>query len=336
MPQKVLVLFDMPEAPPRQQSHYKKFLKLQDWEDERDIYNALNGLKKYDVELHGIYDSVKPLIQKIEKYKPDVVFSVAESFSNVRHHAPNIVGLLELLGVPYTGATPESMTLCRDKGLSKKILEYHQISVPKFQVIPVNQATIDLTEFPFPAIVKPLNLEASEGITQNSLVHSAKSGKQAIQQLMEQLNTDIIIEEFIPGKDIYVGVLGNQRPTTLPPRELIFAEAKNPSMRFATYKAKWDKHYRKKWGIRSVKAKNLEPTLQTKLDSVCKKIYELFCLKGYARIDLRVHDSGQIYFLEANPNPAINQKDEFALSASAAGIKYPQLIDRIVQLGVSS
>ena len=332
---KILLLFDLPHAPPKNPNEYFQYMKESDWQDEKDIYTALKNTKKYDVDLIGIHDSISPLVEKIHTNRPDVVFSMAESFRGERDLAPHIVSLLELLEIKYTGASPESLVLCRNKGLTKKILNYHNIPTPRFLIASEMKPT-DLDNFIFPAIVKPLDLEASEGISGKSVVHNSSSCRARIEKLRIKFKTDVIIEEFIPGKDIYVGVIDGRESITLPPRELSFSKAKQPHLLFATYRAKWDEKYRKKWGIASKPAKDVSPELAGKISAMCKRVFKLFSLKGYARIDLRISPHGQIFFLEANPNPAINKKDEFAMSAKDAGINYSNLVERIVSLSLKS
>ena len=327
---RVLLLFDMPSQPPQRQEAYLELMKQKDWMDERHIYKALKKLGKYEVSLQGISTSITPLIKRLESFHPDVVFSLAESFMGEREHAPHLVSLLELFQTKYTGPSAAVLSLCRDKGLSKKILSYHGIKVPRFLVLSEAKDK-DFDDFCYPAIIKPLDLEASEGITMSSVVYTKEAALKQIEQLQKNYTADIIIEEFIPGRDIYLSLLGGKKLKTLPIRELCFTKAQNAKMRFATYKAKWDDPYRKKWGIKSQPARGIDEKTQKDMEDMCKRIYRLFGLKGCARMDLRWRDDGEVYFIEANPNPALNKRDELALSAKKEGISYEDLIDSIIE-----
>src|SRR5262249_34914244 len=149
--------------------------------------------------------------------------------------------------------------------------------------------------------------------------------------LHENLGADAIVEEFIDGRELYVGVLGSRRPKVLPPQELFFDEIPEGEPRFATFKAKWDDRYRKKWGIRNGPAKEISEPVRRRLRLTCRKIYNLFQLSGYARIDLRLTPAGDLVFLEANPNPSLASGDDFARSAERAGLSYTRLISRLLK-----
>jgi D-alanine-D-alanine ligase len=184
----------------------------------------------------------------------------------------------------------------------------------------------------FPAFIKPLKLEASEGITQLSFAENEKDALDRARFIHDKLGTDAIIEEYIEGRELYVGVLGNERLTVFPPRELFFKNVPEGEPKFATFKAKWDDNYRKKWGIDTGPAKALPKELAREVVETCKKVYRTFQLRGYARMDLRVTPEGEIFFLEANPNPTIARDEDFAQAAEKGGVGYDELIARILQL----
>lgn len=327
---RLLILFDTPFELPNNSEDYLKYFTNQDWRDEKDIYTTLKCSGKYTIQLQGIYDSIQPVLDKIDSFKPEIVFSIAESFSGQRALSPQIVSLLELMGIKYTGASSNALLLCRNKALSKKILHYHGIRVPKFVLLSESLSS-DLRNFNYPAIVKPNEMEASEGISLSSIVNNYQDCRERIRMLQQKYEeTDIIIEQFIPGKDIYMGVLGRKSLLTLPPRELLFKNAENPNMRIASYKAKWDADYRKRWGIKSTSIKLPDSKKAKQFDRIARKIFRVLRLSGYARIDLRQNQQGELYFLEANPNPAINKDDEFALSAKDAGLNYEDLLEMIL------
>ncbi len=146
----------------------------------------------------------------------------------------------------------------------------------------------------------------------------------------------MIAEEYIAGRELYVSLLGNSRLTVFPIRELVFREVPPDEPKIATYRAKWDEEYRKRWGLQNQFAEQLEPALVAEIERTCKRIYRLLTIDGYARIDLRLTAANEVYFIEANPNPILAQDEDFALSAEKAGVLYPQLIDRIIRNGLTT
>ena len=332
---KVLMIFDLP-VPPAFDIDYRAKIESDDpdWQTEHDVFLALQKLG-HEVRFLGLNHELDPLIQEVRISKPDVVFNLCESFENDRVYEPHIVALLELLQVPYTGAPSSALALCKDKGLTKKVLSYHRIRNPEFLI---SQGAHPLRTFPrmrYPAIVKPLGLEASEGIDQNSIVTNAKEAKAQVARLHHRFETDVIIEQYIQGREIYFGVLGNGRMVILPPRELFFDRIKNEEEKFATYQLKWDEKYRKRWGIRNDDAEAIDAKALRLVHTQIRKIYRLFGLQGYARFDFRLTENNQWYFLEANPNPALAADDDFASAARKAGFSYDELIDHILRSAVN-
>lgn len=330
---RVLILVDLPYAPApdfRVEDH----LEEDDWEDEKDVYNALKALGHIP-EFCPVYADLHALLNKIEVFKPDLVFVLCESFKDNRDHAANLVGVLQLLGIPHTGVSPHPMQICMDKGLTKKILSYHRIKVPRFEISERRRPVRSLKHVTFPAIIKPLQMAGSEGITQTSLCENEKDAIDRCSYLHEKMDSDAIIEEYIEGRELYLSVLGNSRLSVFPPQELFFDNVAADTPKFATYKVKWDVKYRKKWGIRSGASGPLEQATINSMSELARKIYRIFGLNGYARIDIRLTPSGQIYFLEANPNPSIARENDFAKAAVAHGFTYEDLIGRIVNQCIS-
>jgi len=311
------------------------FKSSADWADERHVYSSLQNLG-HDTTLYGVNESIEALIKVAMDTQPELVFATIESYQGCRAKAAYVTGIFELLGFAYTGASPFAMELCRDKALSKKVLGHHKIKVPSFQVFRRQSKISRLAKLVYPVIVKPLGLEASEGISKSSLVTTPTSCKQRIEFIHERFGVDVIVEQFINGREIYVGVLGNDNPKVLTPVELIASNILPEDPMFATYRAKWDEQYREKWGFRTVGARNLEEKVKVQISKTAKRIYSALHLRGYARIDFRLSDSGELYFLEANPNPALNKEDEFAMAAKLSGITYDELIAKIVRLGLQS
>jgi D-alanine-D-alanine ligase len=239
-------------------------------------------------------------------------------------------------GVPFTGCGSTGLTLCKQKGISKKILGYHRIHVPAFSVTPRGKRFARPKRLQFPIVVKPLKEEASYGISQASFVETDEQFKERVQFIHEKYDNDAIAEEYIPGRELYVSLLGNHRLEMFPVRELLFKEVPPDEPKIATYKAKWDEEYRKRWGLQNRFAEGLDPAVARDIEQTCKRIYRLLTIDGYARIDLRLTPNNEIYFIEANPNPILAADEDFAQSALKAGLAYPQLIARVIRTGLKT
>jgi D-alanine-D-alanine ligase len=331
---KVLALFDA-IAPTTIDQDLSAELKTADWKTEANVLAALRALG-HEAEHLAIFDNLDLLRQKLEAFAPDVLFNLADQFKNNRGFDQNIVSLLEMQGVPFTGCGATGLVLCKHKGISKKILSYHRIHTPNFVVLPRGQRVARPRQLKFPLLVKPVKEEASLGIAQASFVESDDQFRERVTFIHEKHDSDAIAEEYIAGRELYVSLMGNMRLTVFPIRELVFREVPPDEPRIATYRAKWDEEYRKRWGLQNQFAEGLEPALVAQIEQVCKRIYRLLTIDGYARIDLRLTATNEIYFIEANPNAILAEDEDFALSAGKAGLPYAQLIDRIVRQGLKA
>ena len=331
---KVLVLFDG-GGPTTLDQDFSKEMKTPDWKTEADVMAAL-GTLGYTAEHLAIFDDVDLLRQKLETFAPDVLFNLFEQFKNNPGFDQNIVSFFEMQGLPFTGCCSTGLTLCKHKGISKKILHYHGIHVPNFVVIPRGQRIGRPKQLKFPILVKPVKEEASYGISQASFVETDDQFRERSAFIHEKYNSDAIAEEYIEGRELYVGVMGNVRLTVFPIRELVFREVPPNDPKIATFKAKWDEEYRKRWGLENQFAEGLDPALIADVEETCKRIYRLLTIDGYARIDLRLTADNKMYFIEANPNPILAKDEDFALSADKAGLPYPQLIKGIIRLGMKT
>lgn len=330
---KILLLFDLSVDIPSEE--YSEYWKNPDWKTEKDIKDVLTKLGHEVIPL-GIHNDIELLLKTVQVLKPDLVFNLTEAFGGNRDFEPNMTALLQLIGVPFTGTSPLGLQLCKNKGLTKMILGHHRIRTPRFVIAKKSRPLRSLKKFQFPAFIKPLQLESSEGISQLSYVENEKDALARMKFVHERLGVDAIIEEYIDGRELYVSVLGNEKLVAFPPRELFFKQVPEDEPKFATFKSKWDPEYRKKWGIDSGWVAPMPEATQKRLIEVCKKIYRLLHIQGYGRIDLRVRDNGEIYFIEANPNPSIGKQEDYALSAGKGGMDYEDLIAKIVSLAVSS
>ncbi len=295
-------------------------------------YDVVTQLKKnnHNVRIIGLHDTLSPLISAITDKKPDLVFNLLEQFNNDSKMEYNLVALLELLGVSYSGCNSKGLAIAKDKALSKKILKHHHIGTANFLAIPRNKKRKLPKNMSYPLIVKCLYEEASLGISQASIVHNEEKLTERIKFIHENLEQDAIIEEFIEGREMFVGIIGQKQLKCLPVWELSFENAQEPEKEIYSQRAKWNEKYRQRKGI-ITKAAQLEDHLQQKIIKTCKKVYKILNLSGYARIDMRISNEGKIYILEANPNPNIALDDEFARSAQYIGISYCELIEKLLK-----
>ncbi|MBU1862512.1 MAG: ATP-grasp domain-containing protein [Candidatus Omnitrophica bacterium] len=326
----ILLLFDSPYSKPRGYDYAEEF-QSSDWEAESDVSKALCALG-HKVRLLGLYNDIIPLIEEIKSEKADVVFNLAEVFNQKSHLEKNIVCVLEMLGVIQTGASAASLFICNDKALTKKILNFHRIKVPQFHTFYRGHRIWLPKTLKLPLVVKPLCEEASRGIAQASVTDSEESFCERVRFIHETMKHDAIAEEYIDGRELYVGVFGNKRITVLPPTEIKFGTMSEDEPRIATYKAKWDNQYRKKWGIRNVFSARLAHGVEEKVKDTCERAYRALNMRCYARFDVRMTAENQVFIIEANANPSIGRYEDFAMAAEKIGISYQKLMQRIIDL----
>ena len=312
-----------------------------DTEDENSKeYDAVvpqvaRALRKsgHRVSILGVYGDVKRLISGLWRRRPDLVFNLMEMFGeNVFGDIP-VAGVLDLLGLKYTGSGPGELYLSQDKGLTKKLLAFEDILYPRFLVFSRQQAFETGGNLRMPLFVKPLRSDASLGIGGKSLVHDAVQLMERVAFIRKELNDSALAEEYIEGREFFVGVMGNAQPKPLPPVEVDFTGFPEGAPKVLDSKAKWDERSKEYKGTKSVLA-NLPDELRARLQKVAVDAYRALRVRDYGRVDLRLTDTGEIYVLEVNASCYLEKSSEFAMAAEAAGIKYPELIERIVQLAL--
>jgi D-alanine-D-alanine ligase len=327
---KVLVVFDVAHAPSAGETFSPETLKEQeDKQTEADVLACLQRLG-HEVDTLAVFDDVVSIIEKLKSFAPEVVFNLTESFHSKRAHEPNIPALLELMKVRYTGARPDGLMLCKDKALAKKVLAYHRVRVPHFVISSESRPLKRLRRFIFPAFVKPVSEESSEGVAKASFARSEEEALERARFIQEKFHCDALIEEYIEGRELYLSVLGARKLAVFPPREIFFDQVPDDEPKFATFKAKWDDAYRKKWGIQNGPARELPAGLEEKLARLARKVYRVLKIQGLGRIDVRLTAAGEIVTIEANPNPSLAREDDFAQSAASAGLEYDALIQKIL------
>lgn len=328
---RILVLMHEDLLPPdRLAGHSDE--EILDWKTEFDVLHTLRDIGHHAEPL-GISDDLGALRKALLDWKPHITFNLLEEFHNVAAYDHYMVSYLELMRQPYTGCNPRGLMLAHDKALSKKLLAFHKIRTPRFTVFPVGRRVKRPQRLSYPLLVKSVVEDASLGIAQASIVHSDEKLKERVEFVHKTTNTDALVEEYIEGREFYVGVIGNHRLQTLPVWELLFSKMPDDVPHIATARVKWDLKYQKKHGIKTKAAGGLPDRTQDETAKLCKRVYRALNLSGYARMDLRQSADGQIYVLEANPNPNLSYGEDFSESAETIGISYEDLLQRILNLG---
>ena len=279
--------------------------------------------------------SVIPVVETLSQDRPDLVFNLAESFGGKSALESNVAALLNLLDLRYTGSSPAGLVVAGDKTLSKKVLSFHGIRTPEFAT--VYRGAVDWAgEIQFPLIVKPPQEDASLGITQKSLVRDVKELLEKIGELQTEYQSPALAEQFIEGREFYVGVLGNANAKALPIIELDFSKFPSDRPRIASWAAKWgdegDSQGAEFEGTESVFPENLPDEWRERMQKVAVEAFHAMRLRDYARVDMRVTENGDVYVIEVNPNCYLEAKSEFARAAERDGLSYDALIGQIVEL----
>jgi D-alanine-D-alanine ligase len=303
------------------------------WRTEYDVVTTLTAMG-HEVHTLPVHDDLGDIRRAATEWKPHIAFNLLEGFDDITIFDQNVVSHLELLKLPYTGCNPRGLLLARDKSLSKKLLAYHRIRVPEFEVVRVGKPARRPKRLAFPLIVKSLTQEASIGISQASVVDNDERLQERVAFVHQSIGTAAIVEQYIEGRELYVGILGNQLLQALPVWELFFTNMPEGSRRIATDRVKWNRKYQERYQIESGPAREVPEEVGVRIQHICKRAYRALELSGYARIDLRLDESGNVWVLEANPNPQIAKGEDFAASAEAAGMSYEAVLQRIINLGL--
>ncbi len=303
-----------------------------EWRMEWDVVTTLRK-RGHELRVIGVHDDLTPIRQTIEDFKPTIVFNMMDAFADIGVFDQNVVSYLELLRMPYTGCNPRGLTLSRDKALSRKLLAYHRIPAPDFSVVPLNRKPVLSKKLKYPMIVKSLTYESSIGISQASVVANEEQLVKRVKYIHDTILTAAIVEQFIDGRELYVGVLGNHRLRVFPVWEMSFAKMPDTNWHIATERVKWSVKYQKRHGIDTAEAQ-LPNGLAPKIQHLARRTYRALDLSGYARIDFRMDASGKAYVIEANANPQLAQEEDFAQSAKRAQMSYSRLLERIMALGL--
>jgi len=307
---------------------------LRDWDVVADQVAAALRQRGHSVDILGVGPSVRPFVEEIERRKPELCFNLVEQVGDYLNGDVAIAAILDLMGIPYTGSGPGELYLASDKALGKKLLAFEDILYPRFAVFSKDAALETGGNLRMPLFVKPLKMDASIGIDGDALVRDSNAMMRRVLLIHDEIGDDALAEEYIDGRELYVGVVGNQKLQALPVWELFFTNMPADARRIATDRVKWSVKYQKKYGIDSGAATELTEDVSSRIQHVCKRAFRALELSGYARIDLRLDETGHVWLLEANPNPQIAKGEDFAASAEKIGIGYDALLQRILNLGL--
>jgi D-alanine-D-alanine ligase len=303
----------------------------------RTEYDVCHAMRKigHEVNVLGVQSDLALIRRAIHEFEPDIAFNLLEEFHGVALYDQHVVSYLELMKTPYTGCNPRGLTLTHDKALCRKILGYHRVPGPRFAVFPMNRKVKRPKRLEFPLFVKSAVEDASLGISQASVVTNDEKLVERVKFIHERVGTDALVEEYIEGREIYVSVLGNDRLATFPILEMDFGKMPDDQHRIATAKVKWDEAYQERIDITVRPIEGLDPGIERKISALARRAFRALGMSGYARIDLRLDETGQPYLIEINANPDLASDDLFAETAGLAGIEYPQLLERILRLGLN-
>jgi D-alanine-D-alanine ligase len=334
---KVAVLYDVweeeepPPAPPpeKRPAGGKRRKKKREKADREEIFDALGKLGHEP--FYQVLDGSEKSLVALAKLDGDLVFNLTESYAGDDTKDMNIAAYLDLLGCQYTGAGPHAMYLAQDKALAKKIFAFHGIKTPYFATS--YRGKLDHShDISFPLIVKPTSEDGSIGIDASSVVESVKELMEKIHYIHEEFDSPALIEEYIEGREIYAAVLGNENPEVLPMVELDLSKLPKGTPKIAGKDVKWDKETEAYKVTKSAPAEDLEESTVKRLSDTALSAYQALKLRDYGRIDMRLTKKGEVFVIEANPNPWLASTAEFAMAAKKAGRSYTQLIAEIVDL----
>jgi D-alanine-D-alanine ligase len=294
---------------------------------------ALRG-HGHRVKVVAVHSDLNQLIDGLRGQKPHLIFNLIEQWGkNVRGDVA-VAGALELLNVRHTGGGPGELYLRQDKALTKELLAYHGVPFPNYAVFRRDSYPDSGTRLRMPLIVKPLRMDASIGIESSSLVRSTTQMMKRVIAIHEKVKDSALVEEYIEGREFYVGVMGNRKPIALPPIEMDFSALPQGLPKILGRRAKWVKSSREYKGTQS-KLAEISDSLRTRLQGVAVEAYRALRVRDYGRVDLRVTPRNEIYVIEVNASCYLEESAEFATAAKAAGLSYADLVNAIARLAVA-
>jgi D-alanine-D-alanine ligase len=330
---RVLVLMHDEVVPPPD-AESRPAAEQWDYLMEISVVRTLRALG-HEVHMLGVADELRPIRDAIAEQKPHIVFNIVSFFHDVVAYEAHVVSFLELCKQPYTGCNPRGIVLAGDKALSKQVLAWHRIPVPAFAVFAPHRRARLPKRMTFPVIVKAAAEHGSAGIAQASVVRDDRELAERVDFLHRTLHGDVIVEQFLPGREFSIAVLGNDRLTTFPVWETWFDNLPAGNEPIATARVKWDPSYQERVGLRSERARDLPPDVEQQIDRIARRTFRALHLSGYARIDVRMDEHGRVFVLEANVNPDLSPGEDFPAAAKHAEVDYPELLQRILATGLA-
>jgi D-alanine-D-alanine ligase len=326
---RILVLIDL-EAADLRDPQFKGPKKQDTAAVEWHVVSALRHLG-HEITVLPLEEQPALAIRILKNADTDLVFNLTEHLGGDRRKDAYIASLFERLNLPYTGAGPRGLALCRDKAKSKRLLRRAGFDVPGFEVLAVGKRRLS-RGLRFPVLVKPLMADASEEMARASLASTVRMALERVALLHRRTGQPVICEEFIQGREIKIALLGNHRPVVLPPREVCFGSAGRGGPEFITSRVKSDPAYRRAWNITYPRAR-LSPGELRRVAATAIPMYRLLQMRDYGKIDARLTPEGRVFFIEANPNPDL-APEGFGRMAAWGGFDYADLIRWIVKLAV--
>src|ERR1700761_1227705 len=339
---KVTVLYDLweeepaeaPEElpPPRNRKGQKKHKKPPK-HDREEIFEALEKLG-HEPSYH-VLDGRSQSLVGLAKCNADLIFNLTESYAGDDTKEMHVTAFLDMLDIPYTGAGPHANVLAQDKSIAKKMFAFHGIQSPFFAT--AYRGTIDHAhDISFPLIVKPTSEDGSIGIDAAAVVTSVKELMERVHYIQTEFDSPALIEEYIEGREIYAAVLGSYESAhALPLVELDLSKLPKGMPKIASQDVKFEKDTEAYKLTKSAIAEDLDEETVTRLTEIALKAYRAVKLRDYGRIDMRVSNKGEIYVIEANPNPWLSSGQEFAMAAKKSGLSYTQMVGEIVDLAMA-
>src|SRR3954469_1517385 len=301
-------------------------------EVEEEVAEALTKLG-HEPQLHELDGTLKSLTG-LARVECDLVFNLCESFADDDTADFKIAGYLELIGKKYTGSGTHGLMLAQDKAIAKKIFAFHGIHTPTFAKS--FRGRLDFShDLHFPVIVKPAREDGSIGIEFSAVVNSIRELMERMDWLHANFDSPVLIEEYIDGREMYVGVLGNDKPEALPVVELDLSKLPDGTPRIAAAEVKWGKGTQAYRDTKSMIATDLPEETVLNLQQTAVAAYQALELRDYGRVDMRLQPDGKVHVIEVNPNPWLSSRAEFAMAARKSGRTYPQLIEEIIELATS-
>ncbi|HEV3445748.1 MAG TPA: hypothetical protein VG099_13980 [Gemmataceae bacterium] len=290
--------------------------------------------KGHQVSILGVHASLSKLLSGLRRRRPDLIFNLLETFGRNELGAAGLAGILTLLGIPSTGGGPGEIYIQQDKALARKLLAFEKLRYPDFMVFTPDADLETGGKLRFPVFVKPLRVEALIGVNGTSLVRNAQDLLRRIRQIHADVNDAALVEEYIEGREIYVGIVGNHDPMVLPPVEIDFSQLRNGEPHTVDAAAKLRQTSKRNKGTPRSVVPQLPDELCARLQKVALEAYRALRVRDYGRVDLRLAEDGEIYVIEVTASCYLEKSGEFVTAAAAAGLDYVSLINKIAELAV--